>query len=158
MENSNLTRRSFIKKSSYSAAAVTVLGTGVALGDVSNPLPGATYTVRTVIYKMDNSVVFTTTAGGLTNAQVIEKTINELSVFPDNGINTPGPTGGSTSEKDSTGACDQIGEWVITSRSSGNPSPNVVSNGSSLVNGVLTYSFSVTFNSDYTIVVTNFKS
>lgn len=40
----NLSRRSFIKKSSYSAAAVTILGTGVALAENQSDMKNVTIT------------------------------------------------------------------------------------------------------------------
>jgi|GEM_PF-5781351 len=154
----SLTRRSFVKKSSYSAAAVTALCTGIGLSEVSSPIGGATYTVRTVVYKQFNIVEFKTQTAGLTASEALEAAIQELSVLPDNGITIPGPTGGSTSTKTSEGPCNQTGPWVITGTQAGSPPPSILSNGASSVNGVTIYSWSITFNTDYTITVSNFKS
>jgi hypothetical protein len=52
----SLTRRSFVKKSSYSAAAVTVLGTGVGLANFTSGPPSKPLTdlFRVTIYKKAN--------------------------------------------------------------------------------------------------------
>lgn len=64
----SFTRRSFIKKSSYSAAAVTAFGTGVGLGDhTSLPIRTKTFTITPLV----NYNVVIKGPSGLTDPQKI---------------------------------------------------------------------------------------
>jgi len=89
----NITRRSFVKKTSYSAAAVTVLGTGVGLADAgssANPLMWESWEMQMLA---DKTITVTSTEElnltGLNNDLILlDKLVRNAIVDSSNGFTT----------------------------------------------------------------------